>query len=121
MIPRDVPITLHHVATIPILTVSNEFCSADCLDVFKATYSSVMAEGPGGLVIDLTHVEYLTSHGLAAMVLCFRAARLASIKVAFVVDRYEIWDTMLRTGLDRCLSLFRTVEEALEMVQVDPG
>jgi anti-sigma B factor antagonist len=79
-----------------------------------AELDNVLAAGADAVVLDLTHVTFLSSGGLAELV---RAAELGErwgepLRIV-VDDKRPVLRPLQITGLDHVLALYPTVDEAL--------
>jgi len=81
----------------------------------RAAVSGALEEAGGEpVVLDLTEVTFLGSHGLAALVEAVRRAERRGGPLRIVVDNARpVIRPIELTGLDDVLALFGTVEEAL--------
>lgn len=81
--------------------------------------ASVMETGRNHLVVDLTGVTYISSKGLKALVSGWRAARGTggNMVICGIAPRVQIIvDTI---GLNQVLSIFTTLDEAIQAVSAD--
>jgi anti-sigma B factor antagonist len=64
------------------------------------------------LVIDLSHVPFLDSAGLGALIAGIRRTREAGGDVALACDRSTLMRLLHTTGIDRMVTVAESVEEA---------
>jgi anti-anti-sigma factor len=65
------------------------------------------------VILDLTDLEFMDSHGLSAIVSCHKAVTAAAGSLALVSPRPIVRRTLEITGLDRRLDVFDSFEEAM--------
>lgn len=68
------------------------------------------------LVVDMSHVGFLSSGGLRMMLLLYRQATSLNRRLVVVGLSEEIKDTMLMTGFLRFFTIASTVDEGIRLV-----
>jgi anti-anti-sigma factor len=94
---------------VPVLRLSGELEMATA-ELFRHHAEPVLAAHPHSLVVDLSRLSYIDSHGLG---LLMRAARQVPGTLAVVTTQERIVRILQATGLDRTMPVFRTVPDAL--------
>ncbi|WP_433291736.1 STAS domain-containing protein [Pseudonocardia sp. CA-142604] len=96
-----------------VLTVEGDVDVATASVLRRAVDEALTEAGPHPLVIDLTGVTFLASRGLSTLVEAHREAS-ASSPLRVVVDHTRpVIRPLQLSGLDRILTLFHDVEDAL--------
>jgi len=73
-----------------------------------------------GLVIDLTHTSYCSSHGVAALVVIYRHARDHGVWMCAVHPQRQVRKIVFELlGLEQVIPIHGDVEQALEVHQLD--
>jgi anti-anti-sigma factor len=79
--------------------------------------TSALARGPLAVVIDLTEVTFLASHGMGVLV-AFQQSTASEVRFAVVADGHVTRRPMSLIGLDEVLDLHPTLAVALEAIKV---
>lgn len=107
-------IAMRREATAIVMVVEGD---VDLLTVgrLRAAVDEALRDAAGrAVVVDLTAVTYLGSHGLAALVEAASKAELRQEPLRLVVDETRaVIGPLQVSGLDECLALYYSVEEAL--------
>jgi anti-anti-sigma factor len=73
------------------------------------------------VVLDLAELEFVDSHGLSAILGCYRSAAEAGGCLVLVAPRPIVWRALEITGLHRRLAIADTVEEAVAAAAAPSG
>jgi anti-sigma B factor antagonist len=97
-----------------IVTASGEVDMLN-VDQLRSVVVQALREGPGRpVVVDLTNVTYLGSHGLTALVTAAVEAQHQDEPLRIVVDHQrQVIQPLQLTGLDKVLALYESVEDAI--------
>ncbi len=79
----------------------------------KQAFAQATADGRQDVVVDLTHVEFLDSTGLGALVGAHRRAMEAGGRVGLIVKEGPISRLLAITGLSRVFTLYSSLGDAL--------
>lgn len=79
----------------------------------KQALSRASAEGSHNVVVDLTHVDFLDSTGLGALIGAHRRAVEAGGRVSLIIRDGPISRLLAITGLSRAFTLYASVGDAL--------
>lgn len=71
-------------------------------------------EGRSNLILDMSHVEYLSSAGMRMLLSTTKKLRTMSGKLALCNVTTSVIDILKMSGFDHALLLFKTEEEALK-------
>lgn len=98
----------------PVLEVRGEIDVLTAHRLQSEVAAALDHAGPEPLVVDLTEVSFLGSHGITALCAAARAARLRSEALRLVVDENRPVVVPLQiSGLDAELALYDSVDDAL--------
>lgn len=91
------------------------------LDAFsEPTFRKVMGkcveEGPKHLILDLSHIDFVDSSGLGALVQLFKKAQTEQGTLQIVTNP-RVTQTMKMVQLDRFFTLRPSVDDAIEQVK----
>lgn len=78
--------------------------------ILRAQLLSELERNPRSLIVDLSRTTYIDSTGLAVII---RAARELHGTLAVVTPRERIQRLFQATGLNTCVALHRSLDEAL--------
>jgi anti-sigma B factor antagonist len=102
------------VGTATVLTVAGEVDMLTAPRLQEAVDEALRDPAASDVVVDLTSVTFLGSHGLAALVTAARAAQQHREALRIVVDHQRPVIQPIRvTGLDGVLALYHRLDEAL--------
>jgi anti-sigma B factor antagonist len=72
-----------------------------------------LGQAPAGLIVDLTNVEFLASVGMSVLVAARQAADAISVRFGIVADGAATSRPIRLLGIDRILTLYPTLDDAL--------
>jgi anti-sigma B factor antagonist len=75
---------------------------------------------PGGLILDLSLLEFIDSSGTAVLVRTERRARLLGCTLVFVAPQPPVSRVLQICGLDQHFLIFKNVAAAVEGATADP-
>jgi anti-sigma B factor antagonist len=102
------------VGTATVLTVAGEVDMLTAPLLQEAVDEALRDPAAGDVVVDLTSVTFLGSHGLAALVAAARTAQQRREALRIVVDHHRpVVQPIQVTGLDGVLALYHRLDEAL--------
>jgi anti-sigma B factor antagonist len=110
----DVSITTSTVGTVTVVAVGGEIDVHTAPQVDDAL-AAVAAPG-SAVVADLTKVEFIDSTGLSVLVRALARARDEGGSLGVVAPTERVTKVLRLTGLDAVLSVYDTVEAAVEGV-----
>jgi anti-anti-sigma factor len=73
--------------------------------------------GETAILVDLSHVDFMTSTGLSAMLYAAKRVEEITGKFAVCSVNKDIHTVFAMTGFDSILDIYPTVDEALEKLQ----
>ena len=79
----------------------------------RAALSDATEKGTKGIIVDLTHLEFLDSTGLGALIGAHRRAAERGESLRLIVSEGPIARLLNITGLVRVLAVFHTLEDAM--------
>ncbi|HEY5425676.1 MAG TPA: STAS domain-containing protein [Candidatus Tumulicola sp.] len=79
----------------------------------RAALSDATEKGTKDIIVDLTHLEFLDSTGLGALIGAHRRAAEHGGSLRLIVSEGSIARLLNITGLIRVLAVFHTLEDAL--------
>jgi anti-sigma B factor antagonist len=82
-------------------------------DELRERLSAIRRTHGERLVLDLTGLEFMDSHGLSVIINCYKAAVAAGGGLTLAAPRPVVRRTLEVTGLHRRIAVVGTVEEAL--------
>jgi anti-sigma B factor antagonist len=90
----------------------------DAVDMLSAPQLSeaicdALGQAPAGLIVDLTNVEFLASVGMSVLVAARQAADAISVRFGIVADGAATSRPIRLLGIDRILTLYPTLDDAL--------
>jgi anti-sigma B factor antagonist len=113
--PAGLRVTHHVVAGTPVVTAAGEIDSDTASTLSDAVKTTLDQAAGRSCVLDLTAVTFLGSAGLTALLDATRHGRARREPLRIVVDSNRpVIRPIEVTGLDEVLSLYHSVEEALE-------
>lgn len=114
--PMQSAVTLHARAAVVSLTGELDAHTASRL---RSLLAEQLLAGPGNLVIDLSELAFIDSAGLAALISADKGTRRAGMRLVLAAPRPPVRKVLSLTGIDAVLSTVATVEQALELLDVD--
>lgn len=81
---------------------------------------AVLADRPGGLIVDLGGITFCGSAGLQVLAELSAAAAAADVPFAVVADRYPVLRALRLTRLDEAVPLHRTLDAARASIREHP-
>ncbi|GAA2588077.1 STAS domain-containing protein [Actinomadura fulvescens] len=110
MQPLQVTAEPHDGLTIVRLRGELDIANADDL---RQALSSARREHGDIVILDLTGLEFMDSHGLSVIIGCYKAATAAGGGVSLAAPRSIVRRTLEVTGLTGRLTVFDSLEEAV--------
>jgi len=105
-------ITIQREKGVTVLIVDETFVSHEGEQEFDEKSREVLAEGVD-LVLDVSQVPFIDSRRLATIVICYKRATEASLRMVVVGVSGAILETLRMSRLDTILDLVPTRREAL--------
>jgi anti-sigma B factor antagonist len=97
-----------------VITLTGDVDSATAPLLLQAVLDALAAPGSGPVVIDMTHVSFLSSAGLGALVAAYHRAGQHGEPLRVVVDHARpVLRPLQLSGLDQVLTLFHFLGTAL--------
>ena len=84
--------------------------------IFRKVISKCIEEGPKHIILDLSHIDFIDSSGLGALVQLAKQAQNAEGS-SQIVSNARVTQTVKLVRLEKFLSLQPSVEAALENVK----
>ena len=82
---------------------------------FQTAFSEAVSQHHGPVILDLKHVDFIDSSGLAAIVFCFKSLALRDdLVLCQLCDRLH--QVLATTHIDKVLRIFDTREEAVNAI-----
>lgn len=82
------------------------------VDATQAQVAPLVSISGARVILDLSQVEIITTPGLGMLLQLNRDAQLSDAKLILACARPMVYDTILRTQLDRVLKVVGTLDEA---------
>lgn len=101
----------HWVDRVAVLVVAGEVDTLTAPEL-RAAIQVVLAGSPAGVIIDLSGVDFLASAGLS--VLLATHEEVPNFRFGVVADGVAVRRPITVLGLDRVISLYCTVQDALD-------
>jgi anti-anti-sigma factor len=109
--PDPITTSLAHRDGVAVVSIGGEI-DLSTAPVFEAGIAEALEEDPPALVIELSEVMFMASVGLR--ILAATQEKVGkSIQIAVVADNVAASRPMQLTGLDKLISLYPTLDEAL--------
>src|ERR1700722_9506409 len=109
--PDPLTTSVVHRAGVAVVSIGGEIDSSTA-PAFEAVIAEALEEDPPALVVELSEVIFMASVGLR--ILAATQEKVGkSIQIAVVADNMAASRPMQLTGLDKLMSLYTTLDEAL--------
>jgi len=105
--------TVEHSDNIVIFELKNPSLSSDISAKLKAELLILCQPNIKAFIFDLSHVEYIDSSGLGALLLAHRQLTSHSIPIGFVSVQDSVRSLLNISHIDDLFEFFDNVEEAL--------
>ena len=117
--PDPITTSVAHRDGVAVVSIGGEIDSSTA-PLFEAGIAEALEEGPPALVIELSEVIFMASVGLR--ILAATQEKVGkSIQIAVVADNAAASRPMQLTGLDKLISLYPTLDEALTAMGLAAG
>ena len=83
--------------------------------------SALIGRGDGSIVLDLAQVDYVSSAGLRVFLIAVRALAAESRSFALAAVNADVMEVVTLTGFQRILTIYDTLEAALEASPGESG
>jgi anti-sigma B factor antagonist len=110
---EDLSIHMHVIDEVQVFELTGSLDIATSPTV-RAALSSASERGNHQLIVDLTHVDFLDSTGLGALIGGQRRAREFNGEVRLVAKEGQILRLLRITGLLRVFAVYPTLDEAVK-------
>jgi len=88
-----------------------EICNVNTIHQFHQDIGSLIEAGVNIILLDFSHVPFVSSSGLMAIILAFRLARTADSKLLICSANEQIRMLFELTGVDQVFETFANLEE----------
>jgi anti-anti-sigma factor len=75
-----------------------------------AAFEGLLGDQPPKITVDLTHLVFIDSSGLGALVVCWRKAQQAGVPFAIMNPQEEVAQSLEITGLDQILPIQQVLD-----------
>lgn len=110
---RKTDFNLEQKGNVMILRINGRLDAVSSPLVEKRVFEAV-SEGSSNLVMDMSHVGYLSSAGMRMLLSTTKKLRAMSGKLAVCNVTTSVVDILKMSGFDHTLHIFKTEEEALK-------
>jgi len=88
---------------------------------FKQKIIDAISQGNVRLALHITHVSFMDSTGLGALVSALKAARKADGNISIIAPSPQVQKLLKLTAMDRVFRVFPSPDEALQELGRRPG
>jgi len=92
-----------------VLQVEGEIVGPGAVKI-NARLESMRKSHEGGVVVDLSAVSFIDSHGLGVLIYNWKLAENAGRKMAFVAPAGVVRDMLTSTHLDKIMTIAESIE-----------
>jgi len=97
---------------VPVVAAPEEIDITNA-EALRSALLKAAANGPGTLVVDMTRTRFCDSSGLHALIAAHKRAEAGGHKVLLVIPAPAVLRVFVLTGMDRVISNFTSLAEAL--------